>query len=321
MAMPNKTALDYYPRDIGMRRDRKFCALKIKYGSIAVDVYEILLDLIYGDKGYYVKYDEKSKINVLWDIAQELQGKGCPEIDTIESIVDDLVKAELFSEKYYNKGILTSHRIQTVYYKVTIGRKVCQVDFSLWLLTEQEMADISERSAIFAEFQNRFNFGEDESILKQSKEKESKVNKSKVNNSKENPAEPDKAEAQADDKVKNLFDYYENNIGNVTPYIENQITEYINRGAEPALIQRLIDYSAAENKKKWSYINGCISGCLRDGIKTAAEYEQSQARRAARKAKNGVGNNIKTGGFNNYTDTNKIDYAALEEKILEQMLM
>ena len=338
MSMPNKTSIDYYPRETGLRRDRKFRTVKMKYGCVAVDVYEILLDLIYSDKGYYIQYDEDSKLDVQWDIAQDLQGKDCPEFDTIGNIIDDLVKAGLFSEEYYKKGILTSRRIQSVYYKATIERKTIKVDFNIWLLTEQEMTELSTRSAILAEFQNRSDSSQNQSdktqnqpILRQSKVKESKVNKIKVNNSKENnskekpPAEQSKAAAVAvDNELNDLFGYYEKNIGKVTPYIADQLREYISRGAEPALIHRLIDYSVGENTAKWSYLNGCITGCLRDGVRTAEEYDRCQAKRAERRAEADFGRSasgIEPSKFNNYTDTNKIDYAALEEKLLEQMLM
>ena len=34
MARPEKSGIDYYPRDIGLCRDRKFRRLRLKYGRI-----------------------------------------------------------------------------------------------------------------------------------------------------------------------------------------------------------------------------------------------------------------------------------------------
>ena len=50
----NKEGIDYYSHFIGMTNDEKLSDLRMEYGSVAIDVWLTLLDLIYGGKGYYI---------------------------------------------------------------------------------------------------------------------------------------------------------------------------------------------------------------------------------------------------------------------------
>ena len=74
MPRPTKEGLDYWTRDVGMTRDRKLRKPKQKYGYIAVGVYEELLDIIYGDKGYFVDYSDPEDLAYL--VRERLDGKG-----------------------------------------------------------------------------------------------------------------------------------------------------------------------------------------------------------------------------------------------------
>lgn len=54
----NKEGIDYYSHFIGMTNDEKLSDLRMEYGSVAIDVWLTLLDLIYGGKGYYIDYGD-----------------------------------------------------------------------------------------------------------------------------------------------------------------------------------------------------------------------------------------------------------------------
>lgn len=186
MAAPIKTRLDYYPREIGLAKDRKFRPLKLKYGFAPVDIYEALLDLIYGDKGYYIEYSPKTKDSVIWDIFEYLQAKYQPTAETIEEIIEGLVACELFSDDLFKKQILSSNRIQETYYKCTVERSTIDINFDIWILSKDKMKSISSKSAILRNFINRPNYEvnqpNNEEI--QPDNSQSKANKSKVNKSK-----------------------------------------------------------------------------------------------------------------------------------------
>lgn len=176
-------AIRYYSRDIGLQRDRKFRRLRLKYGYWAIAVYEILLDLIYADKGYYIVYNDNTKEDVIYDIYNDLQGKYQQSAETVEEIISGLVDSGLFSVCHFKLGYLTSHRIQEFFYRYTVERKNVKVDPNIWLLTVDEMKAISVRSSILSFFENQPNLiknrSESDEIQPKNTTKESKGNKSK----------------------------------------------------------------------------------------------------------------------------------------------
>lgn len=148
MAAPNKQGLDYFKYYPGLLRDRKLRPVRVKYGAMGVLCYLALLELVYNDKGYYVIYDD----DLIWDIMEVLQGAHCPREAAVRDVVAALVASGLFDAAHFERQILTSRRIQLEYYTATVLRKAVKVDFSIWLLSEEEMAEISERSSILCQF-------------------------------------------------------------------------------------------------------------------------------------------------------------------------
>lgn len=170
-----------------MTNDEKLSDLRMEYGSVAIDVWLTLLDLIYGGKGYYIEYgDEKTKNRLIWKILGIVRGKYPPTPETVSKIIEGLVACELFSGDLYQSGILSSKRIQKQFYQATVERKTVSVNHDYWLLDLEEMEKLSSRSNILKSFDNQPNLTpnqpineENQPILKQSKVKESKVKKSK----------------------------------------------------------------------------------------------------------------------------------------------
>lgn len=187
MAAPIKEGLDYFPYDIGLLKDRKLRRPKIKYGYLAIVVYLSLLEMIYGEHGYYIEYNAKTQDDIIWEILENLQGKHQPEAETIAEVIDYLVACELFSGDQFKEQILTSKRIQLTYYKAVVERKMVLVDFSKWLLSIEEMQGASAKCIILQNFLNRpINVvnrpinSVNRPINPQSKVKESKVKESRV---------------------------------------------------------------------------------------------------------------------------------------------
>ena len=185
MAAPPKRGLDYYPRDVGLLKDRKFIKAKIKYGYLAIVVFDALLEMIYSDKGYYLDYKtEEDKELVAWDILDSVRGKYPVEADTICEVIEMLVECRLFSHYHFKQGIITSKRIQETYYKCTVERKNVEVDKRIWILDVGEMKSLSTKSSILLFFKgkpnnedNQPNNEDNQPNNPQSKVKESKVNK------------------------------------------------------------------------------------------------------------------------------------------------
>lgn len=183
-----KDGLLYYSHDIGMTRDKKLRKIRMKYGSVGVDVWLAVLDLIYDDKGYYIKYgsnDEKE--SVIWGVLDYVKGKYAPDAETVGEIIEALAACGLFSGDLLKCGILSSLRIQTQYYLGTVERKTVTVIPEYWLLSVEKMKKLSGRSSILRQFNNQPIIPNNQPIIpnnrliiEQSKVEESKVEESKV---------------------------------------------------------------------------------------------------------------------------------------------
>lgn len=152
----NKEGIDYYSHFIGMTNDEKLSDLRMEYGSVAIDVWLTLLDLIYGGKGYYIDYgDEKTKNRVVWKILGIIRGKYPPTPETVMAIIEGLVACELFSGDLFKSGILSSKRIQEQFYQATVERKAVDINLDYWLLDFEKMKKLSSRNSILQLFENQ----------------------------------------------------------------------------------------------------------------------------------------------------------------------
>lgn len=194
-----KRGIDYYPRDVGMMRDRKFNKVRQKYGYLVYVIYDALLEMIYSDKGYYILYNDGTREEVIWELQDYCRGKYSVEETTICNVIEMLVACELFSGDHFKQGIITSRRIQQVYYRTTVERRSVVVIPEIWMLKTEEMKAISSKSSILQSYEVRESMGgisgehnenngnnraykaEERGGSKESKEKQIKVNESKVN--------------------------------------------------------------------------------------------------------------------------------------------
>lgn len=185
----NKKGIDYYQHDIGMINDDKLAEPRMKYGSVAIDIWLTLIELIYAGEGYYIEYgDEKSRKKTIWLVLGIVRGKYPPSPETISNIIEDLVACELFSGDLFKSGILSSKRIQKQYYKVTVGRKVIEINPDYWILSLDEMKEISKNSAILDFIENRSICEGNRLIMSEnrSEKEQSRVEKSRVEKSRDN---------------------------------------------------------------------------------------------------------------------------------------
>ena len=126
---------------IGLYRDPKLRAARQKFGVLGPYVYECLLDIAYGDKGYYIAYSGEGREDTLWQLREYTAGLENVTIETLAAVVDQLVASGLFHAALYERGFLTSKRIQMGYFLATVTRNAVPINFDIWLLTEQEMRE------------------------------------------------------------------------------------------------------------------------------------------------------------------------------------
>lgn len=159
MPRPLKQGMDWFPYELGLLGDRKLRKIKQRYGTgTGVTIYLALLEMIYGDKGYYIDYSDNVRDDVVWEIQEFLRGKFMPDAETVSCVIEDLVDGELFSADHLQKfKILTSKRIQTNFYRATVERKTVSINFDYWMLSKEEMTAMGEKSEILRNFLNRTN--------------------------------------------------------------------------------------------------------------------------------------------------------------------
>lgn len=148
---PPKIDLDWFPLDCYALSDPKLRRARQEYGYLAIVVYLELLCILYRDKGYYIEYNDQTRDDVIWTIRNDVLsgGKYEPTADTIRKLIDCLAACRLFSHDLYRAGFITSHRAQEQYYKRVKSRKDARINPSIWLLTEDEMRDISPSNPIY----------------------------------------------------------------------------------------------------------------------------------------------------------------------------
>lgn len=190
MARPIKKGLDYFPVDFTLFSNRKFRKARQKYGFMAIGVYLSLLKITYSGEGYYIDYSDEKKEDILYEIQEDLKGRFQPTIEIISEVIETLVASELFSVDQYKNKIITSHRIQSIYFKAKQKSDAIIINPKIWILTKLEMFKLSPNNPILKNLINSetiginseetpFNF----ETTTQSKENKNKKNKSKSNES------------------------------------------------------------------------------------------------------------------------------------------
>lgn len=253
MARPRKDGLDYYPMDVNFLGDIKVKKVIRSHGIQAVAVILHLLGTVYRDTGYYATYDD----DLLFITADELN----LEEKYVKDVVEKLLEVDFFSREQAEKNkVLTSIGIQERYRKATERRISVNINDSLCIQKPRSSEDNVYRST-------------------QSKVKESKVKESKV----EDRAASDLTEAsklsKSENEVAKIFEFYQNNIGMMTPYVQQNVIHWCN-DTSPELVMLAIEKAVKENALKFSYAEAILKSWLNQGIKTKAEAMAEMNRRS-----------------------------------------
>ena len=116
MARPYKQGVDYYSLDVDFLKDIKYRKIRRSCGSQTCEILLCLLSYIYGDMGYFLRWDEDSAFLVADDV-------GAKE-GLVEEVVSKAIQVGFFDREMYEKyKILTSNGIQKRYKLMTTKRK------------------------------------------------------------------------------------------------------------------------------------------------------------------------------------------------------
>ncbi|MGL9971449.1 Lin1244/Lin1753 domain-containing protein [Enterococcus sp. DIV1420a] len=116
MARPYKQGVDYYSVDVDFLKDIKYRKIRKSCGPQTCEILLCLLGYIYGDMGYFLRWDEDSAFLVTDDV-------GAKE-GLVKEVVTKAVQVGFFDhDKYQKYKILTSNGIQKRYKLMTSKRK------------------------------------------------------------------------------------------------------------------------------------------------------------------------------------------------------
>lgn len=184
MARPYKQGVDYYSLDVDFLKDIKYRKIRKSCGPQTCEILLCLLSYIYGDMGYFLRWDEDSAFLVADDV-------GAKE-GLVEEVVNKAVQVGFFDhDKYQKYKILTSNGIQKRYKLMTSKRKEVVLQEEYLIIDGNNslspvVYDVNNSPSTVVNGVNN---------TQREKERESKVNKSKVNKketeSSINPSSPE----------------------------------------------------------------------------------------------------------------------------------
>jgi len=121
MARIYKAGLDYFPWDVAFMQSRRMRRLIRKQGIVAVPAMVSLLSHTYGERGYYLVWNE----DTCFDLSEEVD----TDMDKMQSIIKDAILVGFFDEKQFLENeILTSIEIQEQYLTCTQKRKTVEME-------------------------------------------------------------------------------------------------------------------------------------------------------------------------------------------------
>jgi len=172
MARPIKKGVDYFSCDTDLFNDRKIKRLIRKNGIESFTIYWYVLNEIYRDQGYYLKWDK----DYSFDVSDFFN---CPE-SLIIDVLTSCINLNLFDEGIFNKySVLTSKSIQQRWLKIVSDAKRKETDIiqHYELTLEETPLTLEETPLIMEETPEKEEEStqsiEEYSIVKNSKEEKS----------------------------------------------------------------------------------------------------------------------------------------------------
>ncbi len=273
MARPYKQGVDYYSLDVDFLKDIKYRKIRKSCGPQTCEILLCLLSYIYGDMGYFLRWDEDSAFLVADDV-------GAKE-GLVEEVVNKAVQVGFFDhDKYQKYKILTSNGIQKRYKLMTSKRKE--------VVLQEEYLIIDGNNSLSTVVNGVNN-------TQREKERESKVNKSKVNKketeSSINPSLPETSVEKAffeeplgEEKLTELIRYYSQNVSPATPVnITDLQYDLADFDGDLELLKEAVNICARNNERRYSYFAGILKNWRANGVKTYADYLNNERERADKK--------------------------------------
>ena len=323
MARPKKVGLDYFPLDVFLGGSVEY--ISCLYGAIGVQVIISLWRRIYAHS-YYYRYDERAAIVCAKEFGEQLSlcfpKKNKESWEIFDEIVKKAVEFGVFDREMFEKhSILTSKSIQKTYLEAKRKSSAAKID-PRFALIDESCAVSAEETAVFGAETTAKTEIMPQSKVKQSKVKQSKVKQSKEKQSKEEESKEEQSKEEESKEKESKEKQAESGFAPLLSEVEDQelkklYEEYLKMRelirapmtecAVESLIRRVNDLEPNNVGRQKKLLETAILNGWKNVYPVRDERAPSNA------------NGRQSAFSHSYTDTNAIDYAALEEQILDQV--
>ncbi len=307
MPRHQKIGLDYFPFDVDIFEDEKLFDLTNEFGPLGEIIYIRLLCIIYKN-GYYYKFDSTDKLASM--LIRSIGNRWARDRQVVMQVIPFLAKINLLSAELMQENVLTSAAIQRRYLIATERRQPL-TNKPYWLLEENDSKKNKNAYVSIDVHKNNKNvYNNSINVdINEINVDRNDINKSKVNSS---SCSIENHTVDNVDKLKNIFKFYEQNFGLLTPHISDRINSYNDFTDE--LIIRAMQISIEQNKRNFKYVEGILNNWLSKGIKTldAVEGEAKNFKKNENQNLNSTKPKVSANNkFNNFKGRNR-DFAELE---------
>ena len=77
-------------------------------------------------------------------------------------------------------------------------------------------------------------------------------------------------------ELKNIIEFYENNITLITSFISEDMENYLKSGLHADLIIEAMKEAVSRNKRNWKYVTGILNDCIDNKVYTAEQFRIKQ---------------------------------------------
>lgn len=77
-------------------------------------------------------------------------------------------------------------------------------------------------------------------------------------------------------ELKDVIEFYENNITLITSFISEDMEKYLKSGLYADLIIEAMKESVSRNKRNWKYVTGILNDCINNKVYTAKQFKIKQ---------------------------------------------
>lgn len=86
----------------------------------------------------------------------------------------------------------------------------------------------------------------------------------------------EKEERNFQSELKDVIEFYENNITLITAFISEDMEKYLKSGLYADLIIEAMKEAVSRNKRNWKYITGILNDCINNKVHTAKQFKIRQ---------------------------------------------